>query len=160
MHTYAFYNDLICSKRCISEKAASICMRVYFVGKLIKRPNWSPVYFAQRRNKHPASVSRCDSCASCLYYSVIIITLLIECFFEKRVNFFTAQYIIYNWTHNFCTYNFRTSHCTLKNPGIEWILNEYQPRLLENCRRKRTHTSSFRFIDASNNSFSLSDLEK
>jgi hypothetical protein len=31
----------------------------------------------------------------------------------KRVNFFTAQYVIYN-----CTYNFRTSHfvqnCTLK----------------------------------------------
>jgi len=35
------------------------------VGKLIKRSNWRRVYFPQRRIKHPASASQCDSSTSC-----------------------------------------------------------------------------------------------
>jgi len=31
----------------------------------VKRSNCQQVYFAQRRNKHPAIASHCDSCASC-----------------------------------------------------------------------------------------------
>jgi len=32
----------------------------YTAGKLIERSNWMQVYFAQRRNEHPASASNCD----------------------------------------------------------------------------------------------------
>jgi len=58
------------SKRCLLPKRLHWFVRIVWstVGKRIKRSNWGDDQFicAQRRNNHPASVSHCDSCASCL----------------------------------------------------------------------------------------------
>jgi len=71
MPFYDFYNDFSASlamalffTRCISETAALICICDTQL-EAIELFNWRKVYFAERRNCHPASASNCDSCASC-----------------------------------------------------------------------------------------------
>jgi len=71
VHIYAFYYDFSDSYGSMFKiqhlRYGSLDLQVlYTIKKLIKRSNSRQVYFAQRRNKHPASASHCDSCASWL----------------------------------------------------------------------------------------------